>query len=430
MLDVQIGMALARLAGWIHEPVKPAEQAGDPQAPGWLSAQDKKGSTPESEAAVERALRWLTEHQYPDGSWNFEHRLGPCQNRCDHPGILKDAAMGATGLAVLAFVSHGNTHQTGPYSKQVASGLAYLIRHMAADGGCADGGRMYSHAISALAFCEDCRIYQETFGPMVPVKTRGPTVPSGAAGDKPIVSNSSDPRTPRQKRQEQTRNAAVWNAANKAIAYTLSCQDPRLGGWRYDRRPDSDISVTGWQTMGLDSAMKQRITVPPATYQGISRFLDLMQQMQGATYGYHPLEPQVTPTRSAVGLLCRMYTGWPQSNPALAKGVELLALQGPSEDDMYYNYYATLVLHHWGTELWEKWNERLRDFLVHVQARGGHQDGSWYLPANRVAHLAGGRHLDTCLACLVLEVYYRSKSVYGQQRSPGDLLQDERAAKP
>ena len=44
---------------------------------------------------------------------------------------------------------------------------------------------------------------------------------------------------------------------------------------------------------------------------------------------------------------------------------------------MYYNYYATQVLHHWGGRHWEKWNERMRSRLVSTQTKSGHGAGSW-----------------------------------------------------
>ena len=36
---------------------------------------------------------------------------------------------------------------------------------------------------------------------------------------------------------------------------------------------------------------------------------------------------------------------------------------------MYYNYYATQVLHHYDGELWTKWNAKMRDYLVNSQVR-------------------------------------------------------------
>ena len=82
-------------------------------------------------------------------------------------------------------------------------------------------------------------------------------------------------------------------------------------------------------------------------------------------------------TTTAVGLLCRMYLGWKREKPQLKKGVEFLSNLGPSRDDVYYNYYATQVLHHWDGELWDKWNGQMRDHLVETQIKEGPGAGSW-----------------------------------------------------
>ena len=47
----------------------------------------------------------------------------------------------------------------------------------------------------------------------------------------------------------------------------------------------------------------------------------------------------------------------------------MLSNVGPSQTDMYYNYYATQVLHHYEGELWTKWNAKMRDYLVNSQSR-------------------------------------------------------------
>ena len=92
---------------------------------------------------------------------------------------------------------------------------------------------------------------------------------------------------------------------------------------------------------------------------------------------------------------------------------------------MYYNYYATLLLHHYGGPLWDDWNRKLRDYLIRTQSHNGHETGSWsFRPC--VSNLMGGRHYDTCMACLILETYYRSKPVYTSPQLP----KEERADRP
>ena len=107
-----------------------------------------------------------------------------------------------------------------------------------------------------------------------------------------------------------------------------------------------------------------------------------------------------------------MYIGWGRKEPALEAGVKFLDATGPSRNDMYYNYYATQVLHHWGGEEWENWNKVMREQLVKSQRRKGHSAGSWDVADSHGG--AGGRLYMTSLCVMTLEVYYRHLPLYQQ----------------
>jgi hypothetical protein len=106
-----------------------------------------------------------------------------------------------------------------------------------------------------------------------------------------------------------------------------------------------------------------------------------------------------------------MYLGWTRENSALHKGVDHLSQTGPSTVDIYYDYYATQVLHHWGGSDWTKWNDVLRDYLVDTQVKNGDASGSWKPTGDRGAAM-GGRLYQTCLSVMTLEVYYRYLPLY------------------
>ena len=142
---------------------------------------------------------------------------------------------------------------------------------------------------------------------------------------------------------------------------------------------------------------------------GVSSFLNSMQTGNGATYRYKAGEPE-SPATNAIGLLCRMHLGWKWDNEALQRGAKKIAQLGPLENDLYYNYYATQVMRHYGGGTWKKWNEEMRENLIAKQAKIGHATGSWYLPHKWGEQ--GGRHYCTSLATLILEVYYRNPSIY------------------
>jgi hypothetical protein len=160
--------------------------------------------------------------------------------------------------------------------------------------------------------------------------------------------------------------------------------------------------------MALTSGRMARLNVPMRPLIRADHFLDTVMLEDGAYYGY--MRGEKKPSTTAIGLLCRMYRGWGVDQPALKVGVNFLSKIGPSHDNMYYNYYATQVLHHWGGDEWKRWNSSMRDWLIETQHHGGHSDGSW--PPLDPHARQGGRLYVTCLAILTLEVYYRHLPLY------------------
>jgi hypothetical protein len=80
---------------------------------------------------------------------------------------------------------------------------------------------------------------------------------------------------------------------------------------------------------------------------------------------------------------------------------------------MYFNYYASQVLHHIGGPNWEKWNPRMREYLIRTQATDGHEMGSWYFAESHST--PGGRLYTTAMATMTLEVYYRYMPMYKEE---------------
>jgi hypothetical protein len=322
----------------------------------------KYGGKPAGEAAVAAALKWLASHQLPDGGWNFDHRLGPDPDirMSDHAGNLTGARNAATAMAVLPFLGAGQTHTEGHYRETVKGGLSYLMTHMKENGSMHEGGGcMYSHGLGSITLCEALAM----------------------TGDKKL-------ETP----------------AQTSLEFINYAQDPVGGGWRYQPRQAGDTSVTGWQLIALQTGHMAYLQVNPNTIRGATKFLDSVQTDNGAFYGY--TTPSKRGTTTAVGLLCRMYLGWSRDNLALRDGVKYLSAEGPSSTNMYYNYYATQVMHQYGGKYWRRWNRQMRDFLVNSQDKQGAAKGSWHFDGGYGA-ARGGRIYNTSLATMILEVYYR-----------------------
>ena len=103
----------------------------------------------------------------------------------------------------------------------------------------------------------------------------------------------------------------------------------------------------------------------------------------------------------------------PLPQPQQGRGVEWVGQQGPSQTDMYYNYYATQVMRHFGGRLWKQWDAAMKPQLINSQATSGHERGSWHV---RHSHSErGGRLYCTAMAAMILEVYCRHLPIYGRQ---------------
>ena len=155
--------------------------------------------------------------------------------------------------------------------------------------------------------------------------------------------------------------------------------------------------------MALKSGRMAGLDVPSPVVKRISNFLDSLQTKYGAAYGY--LTAGNEPASTAVGLLSRMYLGWVADDDRLQNGADCLAKLGPSKKDMYFNYYATQVLHHLGGPRWVAWNQEMREFLIQNQALEGHESGSWHFAHEHSRE--AGRLYSTAMCTMILEVYYR-----------------------
>ena len=327
------------------------------------------GASEETELAVKRGLRWLAAHQLEDGSWRFNHHQGGVCKYCPNPGN-HGSSTAATGLALLPFLGANHTHLHGEYQEHVRKGLEFLKRKMIVTplgGDLQDGVNLYSQAIATLALCEAYAM---------------------------------------------TRDSELRKPCQDAVQFIVHAQDKKGGGWRYFPGEIGDTTVTGWMLMALKSGQLTYTPIPTDVWPLAKKFLDSVQDDKGAAYGYQgPAKDDYTMT--SIGILSRMYGGWPRSEPALQRAVAKLSRRGPSDHDLYYNYYATQVLRHYGGSEWIGWNAEMKAFLVQSQSQEGHMFGSWYFPDKHGDQ--GGRVYNTAMSILILEVYYRHLPIYGHR---------------
>ncbi|MBX9791512.1 MAG: squalene--hopene cyclase [Pirellulales bacterium] len=329
-----------------------------------------EGGGEETEGAVEAALAWLAKNQGANGLWLASKFGGGRELRVggeDRQGAGAGADTGVTGLAMLAFLGAGYTHQKGPYQQTVERGLMAIIASQKADGSIPGDANvyaaMYCHGMATLAL-------GEAFG--------------------------------------MTRDPRLRNPLRRAIGYTLAAQHTTTGGWRYyPREPRGDTSQLGWQLMVLRSGELAGIAIPVTAREGMVRFLKSVATGTSGGLASYRVDERPTRTMTAEALACRLILGMQPDNPACREAVASVLQEVPGDGQMnlYYWYYATLALHQLQGPEWDRWNSALKSVLLVRQHTDGELAGSW--DTNDVWGGYGGRVYTTALATLCLEVYYR-----------------------
>jgi molecular chaperone DnaK len=369
------------------------EMGGRSQA-GKSALVTKYGGTAESESAVSAGLQWLKRHQLPDGSWRFNHTVPGCDGTCSQPGSFQASTLGSTSLALLAFMGAGHSYTDGEHQASVQAALKFMLKHarpvpagLDLRGDAEGNSGMYIQGIATICLSE-------------------------ATGLNEAAIRASDSSSKKigvmSRRQLVADTKLLKDKSQAAIAFIVNSQN-KTGGWHY--RPEmttADTSVVGWQVMALAAGKSARAVVPGQTISGVRRYLGSVTPDGGASFGYS--NRTAKPSTTAIGLLCSMYLGANKKSLPLKTGVQFLSKRGPQPTDMYYNYYATQVMHHWGGEEWTKWNNVMREQLVSTQIKKGHGAGSWNIADTHGG--SGGRLYMTCLATMTLEVYYRHLPIY------------------
>lgn len=373
---------------------KISTQMGGRSRAGRATMVAKMGGTAASEKAVQLGLRWIADHQQPDGGWSFDHTGAKCTGACSQPGSLKGECRNAsTGLAILALLGAGHTPTQGDFQDVVYKGVEYLLKNSSPVPAGVDmrgihgnNTGMYTHAIAATALCETVAMLQHEVE-----EARG----------------VEEERSLNKKRSLILRQIAPIAAAS--IQFIVNAQHSPTGGWGYNPGAAGDTSILGWQVMALKSASHARIPFSIGAVVGANKFLSSVQNAEGM-YGYRD-NKATKPSTTAIGIVCRMLSGVPRTEPRLVMGVRALSAKGPDRNSMYFNYYATQAMMNYGGETWRNWNESMREHLVATQVSEGHAAGSW---DPRDAHAGrAGRLFMTCLCTMTLEVYYRHLPLYG-----------------
>ncbi len=365
------------------------------------------GGDRKTEQSVADGLAWLAAHQRPDGIWDraaFD-RLCPEHDRCSQTALRhlkRDADVGVSALAALAFLGAGYTHEQGPYAKNLSNVFSFILAQQHAGGSFSpeSGFQIYNDALAAIAIAEAHAL------------TKDPILKEPLQG---------------------------------VVAHLSRCQQPG-GGWDY--RDDvktgrNDTSITGWVLMALKSAQAAGIDVPVETrFRIMGHFDNAIENTGRVWYADRPesiaagAEPEnfrrrYGPAMVATGLYAQSAFGFALDRPPASRQAALLLGELPDLDRLrardaanlhteYYWYYGTLAMFNVGGKPWEKWNAALRKTVMEYQERPvgpngrRHSYGSWPAFGRDWGKWGrtGSRIYSTAINTLTLEIYYRYVPAY------------------
>jgi hypothetical protein len=327
-----------------------------------------------TEAAVDRGLQWLADHQRGDGSWSFNHEEVEQGEKSANPGTLVDATIGPTALVLLPFLGANHTPRQGAYRENVRGGIATLLTRIKATGNLyePDAPQFPSHPLGTIALCEACTLY---------------------------------------------RDITIRAAAQRAVQFALLVQNDD-GGWSFrinqaHQKPEpSHLLATGWYVAALSAGRRAGFPVPADALRKARQFIESCRSDDGTGFLTQPGNGNADRLATAVGFYSLMLLGADRDHHGLADYVAQLEKDGPStRGEFLFDFVATNLMRDYGLA-WEGWNTAARDHLLASQGTAGAGLGSWYLASREWGNRQGGRLLTTALATLTLEVYYRRPPLY------------------
>lgn len=299
--------------------------------------------TPAAQRSVARGLKWLASHQHDDGGFGSGSYRGN---------------VAVSALAGMAMMADGSTPSRGPYGRQVARCVDYLLANEQSSGFIsgpdASHGPMYGHGFATM-FLAEC------YG-----------------------------MSPRPELRDKL---------SKAVKIIVNSQN-KEGGWRYQPvRADADVSVTVCQIMALRAARNAGLFVPNET---INRSIDYVKRSQNADGGFMYMLTTGRESdfpRSAAAIVA-LYSAGIYKGPEITKGLAyiktFMPADGAARRESYYfygHYYAVQAMWQAGGDHFAPWYAAIRDELLSRQR----DDGSWQAAQE-------GNDCATAMACIILEI--------------------------
>lgn len=314
-------------------------------------------------ASIEQALQYLANNQRADGS--FAGELG--------------RTTGIVAAGTLAWMVNGNLPGEGPYGKNVAKGIDFILTYAQPTGllckkGEDDGHVMYHHALAELCLAE-------------------------AWG--------------------QTRDKRIGEKLKAAVELQVRAQN-RYGGWHYQPAMQSfDLSVVVMQLVALRAAKDAGIAVPKETIERAIACVETCRSKKDAEglsgFSYSGGGEKSWPM-TAAGLMCLQVCG--NYKPAALKdGLDYLMKNRERKGDSqglkpYGHYYAMQAMYQAGgaggvfLDYWKKWYPDVSKEVIAAQVKSGANRGSFG------GGFAGYGVWSTGMCVLMLGIPYRYLPIY------------------
>jgi hypothetical protein len=276
--------------------------------------------SPQSEAVVKGALKWLASKQQPNGSW-----------------VSGRHTTAFTSYALMAFMAAGHLPQEGEYSKNVQLGLKYVLDSCRPNGFIAapnDEVKMYGHGIATIAL-------GEAYG--------------------------------------QTQDAVIRPKLQRAIRLIIDSQNNE-GGWRYQPvKADADISVTVLQVVALRVAKNSGIDVPQTTIDKAVEYVRKCYNKDQGGFAYQAHGGNAGFARTAAAIYSLQVCG--QYDDPLVKAGSKFLFDKFNSDREWYTYgafYAAPAQYMIGGDTWKRWYTQVSAELMKTVKR--ERDMNYWTP--------------------------------------------------
>ncbi|MBR0458518.1 MAG: terpene cyclase/mutase family protein [Victivallales bacterium] len=379
-------------------PLKISNLYGGRSNEGRKAAVKKFGGSDATESAVLRALRWLKKTQNPDGSWAPSEKPAMC------------------GLALLAYLAHGETPDSEEFGPTVQKAMQYLADRVNNPSAKPNGDlRDYRAGIVAYALSEAYGLTKIPFL-KVPMET--------------------------------------------ALGWVVEGQQ-KSGGFDYGYKKESrwDMSVAGWQyqamkagfvagadVKGLERAIERGLSFMKnvSWNSGQQRFIYANTEkpygsdgLQGAAILCLQLlgEGNDKRAKTALDKLCekmkdeKLVVKWNPPDSMVGKGKIFSSRHEEAHQNLIYAwYYQTQAMFHAGQKTWNPWNKMfMPEFIRSQHIEDGGKTGYWDCPnmdpKTKQVKYDYDKWYTTTLAALSLQVYYRYLPTY---KMPKTIQREEK----